>query len=218
MKYKKITVISGHYGSGKTNISINLAFELSKLGNVAIFDLDIVNPYFRTSDFTDQMKDAGIDVVSTIFANTNLDTPAVTGMFNNIYSGKYDYVIVDVGGDDSGAFALGQYAEGIARTGDWDHLYVVNFSRNLSSTIDDNIEMMYQIEAAGKLPYTGIINNTNIGNETDNSVVENSFPKLVELSKRSNIPLIFTSVTDGIEVSGSPTELFKIQIHTKKYW
>lgn len=218
MDFKKITVISGHYGSGKTNISINLAFKLAKLGSVAIFDLDIVNPYFRTSDFTEQMQNAGIEVVSTIFANTNLDTPAVTGMFNNIYSGKYDYTIVDVGGDDSGAFALGQYAEGIANTNDWDHWYVVNFLRNLSSTVDDNLEMMYQIEAAGKLPYTGIVNNTNIGNETTGTTVENSFPKSVELSKRSNIPLIYTSVTDGIEVSDSPTELFKIQIHTKKYW
>lgn len=213
-----IYVISGHYGTGKTNISINLAYKLLKKGSVAIFDLDVVNPYFRTADFTESMRRDGLTVVAPSFANTNLDTPAITGEFNNIYTQKYDNVIVDVGGDDSGAFALGQYAENIAKTNDWQHWYIVNFSRTLASTIGENIEMMRDIEGAGKLPYTGIVNNTNLGRETTEDMVISSVKKAKELSEASNVPLLYTAVAEGVSSEGIETDVFDIQIHTKRYW
>lgn len=213
-----IYVISGHYGSGKTNIAINLAYELLNKGSVAIFDLDVVNPYFRTADFTDRMRSDGISVIAPVFANTNLDTPALTGEFANIYSGVYDNVIVDVGGDDSGAFALGQYAEGIANSGDWNHWYVVNFLRTLTLTITDNIELMRDIENAGKLPFTGIVNNTNLGAETTPETVLRSEETAKELSRVSNLPLLFTSVAEGISVGNATTPIKRIRIATKRYW
>lgn len=213
-----IYVISGHYGSGKTNISINLAYNLLSKGSIAIFDLDVVNPYFRTADFTDSMIRDGLTVVAPAFANTNLDTPAITGEFNKIYTDTYDNVIVDVGGDDSGAFALGQYAEKIAEHGDWHHWYIVNFSRTLTMTIADNISIMRDIENAGKLPYTGIINNTNLGVETTPEIVEASLEKAKLLSASSNLPLLYTAVAHGVSVKGIDTDVFDIQIHTKSYW
>lgn len=213
-----IYVISGHYGSGKTNISINLAYKLLEKGSTAIFDLDVVNPYFRTADFTEQMKADGIDVIAPTFANTNLDTPAVTGEFCKIYSGIYDNVVVDVGGDDSGAFALGQYAEGIAETGDWQHWYIVNFSRTLTVTTDENIELMRDIENAGKLPFTAIINNTNLGAETTPEIISASIPKAKALSDASNLPLLYTSVAQGIATTGIDTDIMTINISTKRYW
>ncbi len=213
-----IYVISGHYGSGKTNISINLAYKLLKQGSVAIFDLDVVNPYFRTADFTEKMRGDGITVVAPVFANTNLDTPALTGEFSNIYTGIYDNVIVDVGGDDSGAFALGQYAEGIAKSGSWQHWYVVNFMRTLTLTNADNIELMHDIENAGKLPFTGIINNTNLGAETTAELVRESVKKAKSLSEASNLPLLYTSVDDGIECGNVDSPVMTIKITTKRYW
>lgn len=213
-----IYVISGHYGCGKTNISINLAYKFLKQGSVAIFDLDVVNPYFRTADFTDKMRADGITVVAPVFANTNLDTPALTGEFSNIYTGIYDNVIVDVGGDDSGAFALGQYAEGIAKSGSWQHWYVVNFMRTLTLTTHDNIELMRDIENAGKLPFTGIINNTNLGAETTAELVRESVEKAKSLSEASNLPLLYTSVEAGIECGDVDSPVMTIQITTKRYW
>ncbi len=213
-----IYVISGHYGCGKTNISINLAYKFLKEGSAAIFDLDVVNPYFRTADFTDKMRADGITVVAPVFANTNLDTPALTGEFSNIYTGIYDNVIVDVGGDDSGAFALGQYAEGIAKSGSWQHWYVVNFMRTLTLTNADNIELMRDIENAGKLPFTGIINNTNLGAETTAELVRESVEKAKSLSEASNLPLLYTSVEAGIECGDVDSPVMTIQITTKRYW
>ena len=213
-----IYVISGHYGSGKTNIAINLAYELLKKGSVAIFDLDVVNPYFRTADFTTKMRSDGINVIAPIFANTNLDTPALTGEFANIYSGVYDNVIVDVGGDDSGAFALGQYAEGIAKHGDWNHWYIVNFLRTLTLTIPDNLELMRDIENAGKLPFTGIVNNTNLGPETTPEIVSSSAEKAKALSEASNLPLLYTSVAEGVGVVSATTPIMRISVTTKRYW
>ena len=213
-----IYVISGHYGSGKTNIAINLAYKLIGEGSTAIFDLDVVNPYFRTADFTDKMRSDGITVVAPIFANTNLDTPALTGEFNNIYTGLYDNVIVDVGGDDSGAFALGQYAAGIAETGVWQHWYIVNFMRTLTLTTADNIELMRDIENAGKLPFTGIVNNTNLGAETTTDIVINSISKAKALSEASNLPLLYTSVSDEVPVKDADLTLMRISLSTKRYW
>lgn len=213
-----IYVISGHYGSGKTNIAINLAYKLLEKGSVAIFDLDVVNPYFRTADFTEKMRSDGITVVAPVFANTNLDTPALTGEFANIYSGSYDNTIVDVGGDDSGAFALGQYAAGIANTGDWQHWYIVNFMRTLTLTTEENIELMREIENAGKLPFTGMINNTNLGVETTFETVRGSLAKAKELSEASNIPLVFTSVAEGIDIGSDDVPVMRISIMTKRYW
>ena len=213
-----IYVISGHYGSGKTNISINLAYKLLEEGSVAIFDLDVVNPYFRTADFTEKMRSDGITVIAPVFANTNLDTPALTGEFNNIYSGVFDNVIVDVGGDDSGAFALGQYAEGIAKTGSWQHWYVVNFMRTLTLTTSDNIELMREIENAGKLPFTGIVNNTNLAAETTPEIIKESVIKAKSLSAASNLPLICTSLMDTLERPEIDSPVMTINIATKRYW
>ena len=213
-----IYVISGHYGSGKTNISINLAYKLLKEGSVAIFDLDVVNPYFRTADFTEKMRSDGIAVIAPVFANTNLDTPALTGEFNNICSGVFDNVIVDVGGDDSGAFALGQYAEGIAKSGSWQHWYIVNFARTLTLTTIDNIELMRDIENAGKLPFTGIVNNTNLASETTADLIKESVKKAESLSEASNLPLVYTSVADTVKCPEIDSPVMTITVATKRYW
>ena len=114
MDYKRITLIAGHYGSGKTNIAVNMAFDLKKKSdNVAIADLDIVNPYFRTKDSVEDFEKLGIRLIASDYANTNVDIPALPQDMYSIVDDKNLMAIVDIGGDDRGAYALGRYAPGI---------------------------------------------------------------------------------------------------------
>ena len=108
---KKITIITGHYGSGKTNLAVNLALRLADAGEkVTIVDFDIVNPYFRTADFAKLFEERGVTLAASMYANTSLDIPAISfDMERMAY--EDGYLIIDVGGDDAGAIGLGRYAE-----------------------------------------------------------------------------------------------------------
>ena len=109
-KFSKVTALVGYYGCGKTNLAANLALEMSKSGKVTVVDIDIVNPYFRTADFKDKFKKHGISLVTTEYANTNLDIPVLNFDIASI-SENSDYVIIDVGGGSDGTAALGRYRE-----------------------------------------------------------------------------------------------------------
>ena len=110
MDHKRLTLFAGHYGSGKTNIAVNYALRLAKDGKkVCIADLDIVNPYFRTADSAAQLQEAGIELVSPQFANSNVDLPALPAEAYRLVQDKQCYAVMDIGGDDRGAYALGRY-------------------------------------------------------------------------------------------------------------
>ena len=114
MKFKRITIISGHYGSGKTNIAVNWAKMLKAQGkSVTIVDLDIVNPYFRTKDSQREFDELGIKLVCSEYANTNLDIPALPREIYGAVADKSSYLIMDIGGDDVGAVAMGRYTPSI---------------------------------------------------------------------------------------------------------
>ena len=113
---KRVTLFSGHYGSGKTNIAVNYAFYLKKKGfPVVIADLDIVNPYFRTKDSEEQLKNSGIEVISLPFANTNVDLPSIPSNAYSLVEDRSKYAVIDVGGDDRGAYALGRFSAQIIK-------------------------------------------------------------------------------------------------------
>ena len=115
---KKITIVTGHYGSGKTNFSVNLAVRAAQEGaDAAIVDLDIVNPYFRTADFRQLFEEKGIKLIAPDFANSNLDIPSIQFDVVQLAMNE-DRLIIDVGGDDAGAFALGRYAADLAQFAD----------------------------------------------------------------------------------------------------
>ena len=122
---KGLTLVCGHYGTGKTNLSINLAVECARSGkDVVLVDLDIVNPYFRSSDYADVLKKENVRVVGPIFANSNADTPSLPAEMGTVLADESKIVIVDVGGDDVGATALGRYAEIITKRGpEWYQVY-----------------------------------------------------------------------------------------------
>lgn len=199
MKFKRITIISGHYGSGKTNIAVNLAFDLKKQQqNVAIADIDIVNPYFRTKDSEAVLKDAGIKLICSEYANSNVDIPALPQEIYSITDDASLYSILDVGGDERGALALGRISPKIRTENNYDMIYVVNFFRPLTSVVDSAIEVMREIENACGLRFNYIINNSNIGRETTPQDVLGSFDKANELSEKTELPILYTTVDNNL--------------------
>lgn len=199
MKFKRITIISGHYGSGKTNIAVNLAFDLkSQAENVALADIDIVNPYFRSKDSEEMLKKAGIRLICSEYANSNVDIPALPQDMYSVTDDKSLFSILDVGGDERGALALGRISPKIREENDFDMLYVVNKFRPLTKDANSAIEIMREIEAACGLEFTGIINNSNLGPETKIEDVLNSLEYANEISRLTNLPIVWTTVEEKL--------------------
>lgn len=191
---RRITLFAGHYGSGKTNIALNYARWLRRIspGPIAVADLDIVNPYFRTKDSAAELAKEGIGLVVSGFANSNVDFPALPKETYALVADRETRVVVDVGGDDRGALALGRYVDDIRASGDYEMLAVVNASRPLTRTATDAVETLREIESACALPFTGIVNNTNLGQETTAADVAASLPYAGEIAAVMGIPVRFT--------------------------
>lgn len=199
MNYKRITLLSGHYGSGKTNVAVNMAEDLKKYEDrVTIADLDIVNPYFRTLDSKEDFEHAGIRLIVSEYANTNLDAPALPQEIYTITDDRSAHVIIDVGGDDRGALALGRISDRIREENDYEMLLVINRFRPLTRTPEDVLEVMKEIEEAGKIPFTGIINNSNLGAETDEETVLSSLKFAEETSYLTGLPIKATCVEEKL--------------------
>ncbi len=216
--FKKITVIAGHYGSGKTNIAVNLALRLKKEHeHTAIADLDIVNPYFRTKDSADVLERHGVRLIVSEFAGTNLDAPALPAEAYTMLDDPSLYSVIDVGGDDRGALALGRYSE-MLRKSDFDMFFVCNRFRPLTRTPEDALEAMREISAAAALPFTGIINNPNLGADTTAEDVLSSVGYAERLSELSGLPVVFTAVKEELcgEIRDIP--IFPIKIYVAQSW
>ena len=152
----------------KLNIALNYARFLHEQGlPVTIADRDIVNPYFRTKDSEAQLASEGIGLICSPFANSNLDVPAMPKETYALIDSRTQYGVLDIGGDDRGALALGRYTPEIREENDFEMLLVVNRSRPLTRTPEDTGAVMREIEAACGLPFTGIVNNTNLGQQTE---------------------------------------------------
>ena len=199
MHFKRVTLLAGHYGSGKTNIAVNLAEELRKTrNNVAIADLDIVNPYYRTLDSKNRLDHAGIRMIVSRFANTNLDIPAMPQDMYAVVDDRSLSCIVDVGGDDRGALALGRLSPKLREENDYDMFLVVNRFRPLTKTAYEVLEVLQEIELACGLKFTGIINNSNLGAETTAQTVLSSVDYGKKCAELTGLPLAYTSVEDGL--------------------
>ena len=220
MNPKRVTLFAGHYGSGKTNIAVNFALWLRKrYERVLIADLDIVNPYFRTKDSEEILGRAGVRVLSQQFANSNVDLPALPQEMYSITDDKAYHAVADIGGDDRGAYALGRYAPARRREKDFDMLFVANFYRPLTRCAADAYQVMREIEAACGMPFTGIVNNSNIGGETSPEDVLNSLRPAKELCALSGLELRFTSVREDLapSLSGEIGDIFPIELQKKYY-
>ena len=199
MDHKRLTLFAGHYGSGKTNIAVNYALQLAGEGKpVCIADLDIVNPYFRTKDSAAVLEKAGVELISPKFANSNVDLPALPAESYRLVQDQSTYGIMDIGGDDRGAYALGRFAPFIREENNYRMAFVVNFCRPLTQTAEDALEVLREIEAACGLQFTCIVNNTNLGPETTAETVTGSEEKLRSLCSLSGLPLWMHTATAAV--------------------
>ena len=218
MEHKRVTLFAGHYGSGKTNIAVNYAMHLADEGKkVCIADLDIVNPYFRTKDSERELRERGIDLISSRYANTNVDLPAIPAESYRLVQDKSIFGVMDIGGDDRGAYALGRFADAIKAEGDYRMAFVVNCFRPLTSTVEDTVEIMREIEAACGIRFTCIVNNSNIGIETTVEIVRESVAYAEELSRVTGLPIWLHTAEKSIakELSELPVLPLTLQ---KKYF
>ena len=195
MIYKRITILCGHYGSGKTNAAVNMAYDLKEQHDkVLIADLDIVNPYFRTKDSKDDLENRGITLISSEYAGTNVDIPAMPQQMYAIIDDKSSKAVIDVGGDDRGALALGRIMPAIKEENDYEMLFVINCFRPLTRDAESTLEVMREIEEACKCKFTAIVNNSNLGNETTEDDVLKSVDYANEVSRITGLPIKCTCV------------------------
>ena len=221
MNSKRVTIIAGNYGSGKTNIAVNYAIKLADDGKkVSVADLDIVNPYFRSKDSKDVMQAKGIRLISSDFANSNVDTPALPADAYAITDDKTSFSVVDVGGDDRGALALGRYAPEILKENDYEMLFVINKYRPLTSDAYSCIEVMREIEYACGIKFTGIINNSNLGTDTEVKHIENSFSYADEVSSLSGLPIVMTTVDKRLYdfVCDKKENIMPLELYVRQSW
>lgn len=237
---KRFTVVTGHYGCGKTNLSVNLAIDLTaRYAQVTLVDLDVVNPYFRSSDYTAMLERHGVRVIAPTFAGTTLDTPVLSPQIASAFLSD-GAVIFDVGGDDAGATALGRYSSDIAPL-DYDLLYVINRYRSLTTTPEEAAALLAEIEGAAHLKATGVVNNSHLRGDTTASTVLGSLEFARETARLLGLPLRFTTVpveiaeefsaTDGSsgegpallgsvgqESAGFIENAYPVQIHVRTPW
>ena len=220
MEHKRLTLFAGHYGSGKTNIAVNYALHLASEGKrICIGDLDIVNPYFRTKDSAKVLADAGVELISPQFANTNVDLPALPAETYRLVQDKSVYGIMDIGGDDRGAYALGRYTPFIKEENNYRMAFVANPYRPLTRTPEDALEVMREIEAACSLPFTCIINNANLGTETTAEAVLETKAYMETLSQLSGLPLWLTTAEEKVasQLVGKVENLLPMHLQEKYF-
>ena len=220
MDHKLVTLFAGHYGSGKTNIAVNYALLLSREGRrTAIADLDIVNPYFRPKDSASELEEAGVELISPQFANSNVDLPALPAEAYRLVEDRSLWAVMDIGGDDRGAYALGRYTPFLLEEGDYRMAFVANPCRPLTHTPEEALEVMREIEAAGGLPFTAIVNNANLAHETTPETVLNAMAYMEELSRLSGLPVWMTSAEETVAagLEGKVPGLLPMKLQ-KKYF
>ena len=220
MEYKRLTLFAGHYGSGKTNIAVNFALHLAQQGKrVCIGDLDIVNPYFRTKDSAAALEKAGVTLISPQFANSNVDLPALPAEAYRLVTDRETFGIMDIGGDDRGAYALGRYVPAIKEENDYAMVYVANPYRPLTWTPEEALEVMREIEAACGLGFTCIVNNANLGPETTCETVLEAVPYMEDLSRLSGLPIWLHTAQEAVaqQLQGKLSPVLPMKLQEKYF-
>ena len=191
---KQYLVLTGNYGSGKTELALNLAMQYADKFRTTLVDLDIVNPYFRSGEKAEEMVKAGIRMLMPTFAMTTVDIPALPAEIQSVFEVPSDKVIFDVGGDDTGAAALGRYYPSFsARRDQTAVMLVVNCMRPLTQNTEDIIDLALRIENRGRLKIDAIINNTNLADQTEPEMVEAGEKTVLECAERLGVKQVFTA-------------------------
>ena len=220
MEFKRVTLFTGHYGSGKTNIAVNYALAIKAAGHpVRIADLDIVNPYFRTKDSESVFAEQGIRLICSAYANSNVDIPALPQEMYAITDNRSMTAVLDIGGDDRGALVLGRLAPKILSENDYEMLMVINCYRPLTRDAASTLEVMREIEYAGGIRFTGLVNNSNLGASTTAEDILASRDYAEEVAGLSGLPIVMTSVRQDLypEVEGKVPNAFPLGLQKNKY-
>ena len=198
---KRLFIFAGHYGSGKTETAVNFALALASRGDkTAIVDFDIVNPYFRTTDAKDVLEQQGIRVISSRYANSNVDIPALPAEINTLFEDKTLRSVFDVGGDDIGAKAVSRYRDDFLAD-DSIMFFVMNIRRPMTTTVDKAEQVFYEVQDSARLRFDAIINNTNLLNQTDDSDFEAGLDTVQRFAEKVHLPLAFNTLMDTTKES-----------------
>ena len=218
MDFGRIILLAGHYGSGKTNIAVTLAKHLrAERDRVMIADIDVVNPYFRTTDSRRELEEMGILVAASPFAGSNVDLPALPQEVYAITDDPGLTGIIDVGGDDRGALALGRWRDAILAEPTHEMLLVINGYRPLTRNAEDTKEILQEITVAGGIPFTGIVNNSNLGALTTARTVLDSLPYAQAVSEATGLPVKMTAVEASLydELKDRIPDLFPMTLQKR---
>ncbi len=200
---KRISIFTGHFGSGKTEVALNYALELAERGKrTAIVDFDIVNPFFRTADAKAILEEKGIWAVVPVYANTNVDVPALPPEISSVFEKKEYSVVLDVGGDDLGARVLSRYRDEIFQD-DYEMFFVVNIMRPMTDTIEKIEQMIWEIEESARIKVTKLVNNTNLLQYTSEEDILKGQAMVEAISQKLGIPIAFIS---GLGIDGRSIE------------
>jgi len=214
---ERVTVICGHYGTGKTNLSINLALDCAKEEkDVVLIDMDIVNPYFRSSEYTDLLEGSGVRVISPNFANSNLDTPSLPPVIGDLIR-EGSRVVIDVGGDDAGATALGVYRRQLQEA-DPDVIYVVNRYRSQTTSPEEAVQILREIENAAHIKAKCIANNSHLKQFTTEQTILESIPFAEKVSEITGLPIRFTTCPSGLDLLNKIRGIYPIGVYVKAPW
>lgn len=216
--FPRTIVVTGHYGSGKTNLALNIARQLRLQGeNVALADLDIVNPYFKTSEFRPFARELGIELIASDYSGGNLDIPSISPRLQAAIERFDGRLIIDVGGDDAGAAALGRFSETLERTG-YAMLYVLNAYRFFVRRPTDAALLMREIEKSSRLSVTALVNASNLGTETVLQTLKDSESYARAVSDITGLPVAFTAMKKELVPANSPENIFPTDILVKTPW
>ncbi len=198
---ERIVLVVGNYGSGKTEVSVNLAIHLSRNHDVAIADLDIVNPYFRCREARDEMESHGIRVINPAGGYQAADLPIILPEIKGTIQTGEKYVIFDVGGDDVGARVLSSLAD-IFEGQSYSMLQVINARRPFTDTVEGCLKIKGEIETASRLRITGLVSNTHLLDETDQETIREGCALARSVGAETGLPLEFVTVDESV-VSGT---------------
>ncbi len=217
-----VTIITGHYGTGKTNLTLNLALDATSMGQkVTVIDLDIVNPYFRSSDYEALLALRDVPIIAPTLSGTTLDTPSLSG---KIYAAieaatKGAPVIIDAGGDEEGAKALGRFASTIKGAVEpYEMFYIINGKRSVISGAREAILLLGDIERRSRLKATGIVNNTHLLQETTLEMVKESRNYANENAELLGLPLVCTTVPVNLVKDELASDLYPVARYVLAPW
>ncbi|MCR4963696.1 MAG: ParA family protein [Firmicutes bacterium] len=191
----KFIVLFGNFGSGKSELALHFALSAPQTGKTALVDLDIINPYFRSSDRKDLLQQHGVRLIAPMFAHSNVEMITLPPDVYAVFNGSYDLVVFDLGGDAAGAVALGQYLPYFQRLpAERLEVYlVVNPRRPLSATPEQIVALLRQMETACRLQATGLINNGNLSTESSVDDLLHAYDIIAQVSQETGLPVAYTA-------------------------